>query len=119
MPRHVRAGDTVIVTSGDHKGKTGEVVRVIPDKHQVIVKGVNLRTKHLRPTQANPKGGVVQREAPIHISNVSPVVDGKPTRVRFETGADGKKKRIAARTGQPIPTSARKRKGERVRTDTL
>lgn len=119
MPRHVRAGDTVIVTSGDHKGKTGEVVRVIPDKNEVIVKGVNLRTKHLRPTQANPKGGVVQREAPIHISNVSPVVDGKPTRVRFEIGADGKKKRIAVRTGQPIPTSARKRKGERVRTDTL
>ncbi|KAA0216044.1 MAG: 50S ribosomal protein L24 [Leptolyngbya sp. PLA3] len=117
MPRHVRAGDTVIVTSGDHKGQTGEVVRVLGER--VLVKGINMRTKHVKPTRLSPQGGVVQRESPIHISKVSPVVDGKPTRVRFECGADGKKKRIAVRTGQPIATSARKRKGEKVRTDTL
>ncbi|RMH13894.1 MAG: 50S ribosomal protein L24 [Planctomycetota bacterium] len=119
MARHVRAGDTVIVTSGDHKGATGEVIRVIPEKDQVIVKGINLRTKHIRPTQQSPQGGKVQREAPIHISNVSPVVDGKPTRVRFETREDGKKVRVAVRSGEVISATARKRKGDKVRTDTL
>lgn len=117
MPRHVRAGDTVIVTSGDHKGQTGEVLHVLGQ--QVVVKGINLHTKHVKPTRLSPQGGMVQRESPLHISKVSPVVDGKPTRVRFETGSDGKKKRIAVRTGQPIASSARKRKGEKVRTDTL
>ncbi|MEZ6244128.1 MAG: 50S ribosomal protein L24 [Phycisphaerales bacterium] len=102
MARHVRTGDQVIVTAGDHKGQTGEVARVIPDKDQVIVKGLNLRTKHMRPTQLNPQGGIITKEAPIHISNVSPVVDGRGTRVRFVVKEDGSKTRVAARGGKVI-----------------
>ncbi|MDF1809800.1 MAG: 50S ribosomal protein L24 [Phycisphaerales bacterium] len=102
MPKHVRKGDTVIVTSGDHKGVTGEITDVITKSDQVIVKGVNLRTKHIRPTQINPQGGIVSIEAPIHISKVSPVVDGKPTRVRFETATDGSKNRVAVRNGKSL-----------------
>lgn len=102
MPKHVRKGDQVIVTSGDHKGVTGEITEVITKSDQVIVKGVNLRTKHIRPTQLNPQGGIVSIEAPIHISKVSPVVDGKPTRVRFETAKDGSKSRVAVRGGKSL-----------------
>jgi large subunit ribosomal protein L24 len=102
MPKHVRKGDTVIVTSGDHKGVTGEITEMITKSDQVIVKGVNLRTKHIRPTQLTPQGGIVQVEAPLHISKVSPVVDGKPTRVRFETAKDGSKNRVAVRNGKSL-----------------
>lgn len=102
MPRHVRQGDTVMITAGNARGQTGVVSRVIPEKDQVIVQNVNLRTKHMRPTQTNPQGGTVQREAPIHISNVSPVADGRPTRVRFQINSDGSKDRVAARTGRSL-----------------
>ena len=104
MPRHIRKGDTVIVTAGNDKGMTGEVLRVMPEDSRVVVQGVNIRSKHLKPTQANPQGGIVRREMPIHISNVSPVVDGKPTRVRFETKADGSKVRVAVRDGSVLHT---------------
>lgn len=102
MPRHIRKGDQVIVTSGDHKGQTGEVLEVITKSDRVVVKGINIRTKHVRPTQLNPQGGIVKKEMSIHISNVSPVVDGKPTRVRFETKPDGSKHRIAVRGGKSL-----------------
>lgn len=102
MPMHVRKGDQVMVTAGDNKGAIGEITEVLTKSDQVIVKGVNLRTKHLRRSQLNPQGGTVTIEAPIHISNVSPVVDGKPTRVRFETGKDGSKTRVAARGGKQL-----------------
>lgn len=105
MARHVRKGDQVIVTSGSHKGKTGTITRVItgqPGQERVIIKGLNLRTKHLRPTRFSPQGGIVTREASIHISNVSPVVDGKASRVRFVTKSDGSKVRVAARGGQEL-----------------
>lgn len=101
MPKHVRKGDQVIVTAGDNKGAVGEITEVLTKSDQVIVKGVNMRTKHLRRSQLNPQGGTVTVEAPIHISNVSPVVDGKPTRVRFET-KDGVKTRVAARGGKSL-----------------
>ena len=104
MPRHVRKGDTVIVTAGNDRGVTGEVLRVLPRENRVVVQGVNVRTKHLKPSQANPQGGTVKREMPIHISNVSPVVDGKPTRVRFEVKADGTKQRVAVRNGKALHT---------------
>jgi large subunit ribosomal protein L24 len=94
------------VNSGSHKGKTGTITQVInsvkPGQERVLVKGLNMRTKHLRPTRVNPQGGIVTREASIHISNVSPVVDGKPTRVRFETRADGSKVRLAVRDGSEL-----------------
>jgi large subunit ribosomal protein L24 len=104
MPRHIRKGDTVIVTAGNDKGVTGEVLRVLPKRDRVVVQGVNVRSKHLKPSQANPQGGILRREMPIHISNVSPVVDGKPSRVRFETARNGAKKRIAVRNGKELHT---------------
>lgn len=105
MARHVRTGDLVMVTSGSHKGKTGTITRVIAGENgggHVVIKGLNLRTKHLKPTRLAPQGGIITREAPIHISNVSPVVDGKPSRVRFTMKKDGSKVRIAARNGAEL-----------------
>ncbi|NBC10913.1 MAG: 50S ribosomal protein L24 [Planctomycetes bacterium] len=102
MARHVRKGDTVMVTAGSDKGRQGKVLRVIPEDDRVVVEGINVRTKHARPTQSNPQGGVLHREMPIHISNVSPLAEGKPTRVRFQTKGDGSKVRLAARTGEQI-----------------
>jgi large subunit ribosomal protein L24 len=99
MARHVRKGDTVIVISGSHKGKTGRIREIITKKDRVIVEGVNMVTKHQRPTRINPQGGVISKEASIHISNVCPVVDGKPTRVRFSTKANGHKVRTAVKGG--------------------
>lgn len=108
MARHVRKGDTVMVTSGENKGAVGTIMRVDTKKNRVYVKGVNLVTKHLRPTRIAPQGGIVTREAPIHISSVSPVVDGKPTRVRFQVNPDGSKLRVAVRGGKPIGDPVRK-----------
>lgn len=102
MAKHVRKGDTVIVTSGDFKGTVGEVLNVDTKDSKVLVKGVNLRTKHVKPRAQGQVGGIVQREMPIHISKVSPVVDGKATRVRFVTKPDGSKWRVAARGGQEL-----------------
>jgi large subunit ribosomal protein L24 len=102
MARHVRKGDLVMVTSGSHKGESGTIMRIDTKKDRVFIKGMALRTKHLKPTRINPNGGIITKEAGIHISNVSPVVDGKPTRVRFQTKKDGSKVRVAARGGQEL-----------------
>ncbi len=102
MPAHVRKGDTVFVRSGSAKGQTGEIVRIDVKHSRVFVKGVNMRVKHMKPTQAAPQGGIVQREMPIHISNVSPVADGKPSRVRFVTKQDGSKVRVAVKGGAEL-----------------
>ncbi len=93
--RHVRKGDQVMVTAGSYKGQTGEISRVLTKSDRVIVKGVNLKTKHVRPTRVSPQGTIITKEASIHISNVSPVVDGKPSRVRFRVNNDGSKDRVA------------------------
>ncbi len=103
MPSNIRKHDSVMVISGAHKGKTGEVVRVLPDKDQVVVQGVNLRTKHVKPTRMSPRGGIITKEAPLHVSKVSLVDDGKPTRVRFQIRDDGSKVRVSARSGKVIP----------------
>jgi large subunit ribosomal protein L24 len=107
MARHVRKGDKVMVVSGSHKGKTGTITRVISGadagSERVVIKGLNLRTKHLRPTRTAPQGGIITREAPLHISNVMPVdSQGKPTRVRFVSKPDGSKVRVAATTGEEL-----------------
>jgi large subunit ribosomal protein L24 len=102
MPAHVKKGDTVYIRSGDNKGMTGEVIRVNTKSDSVVIKGINLRTKHMRPSQANPQGGVITREAPIHMSKVSPVVNGKPVRVGFKTKADGSKVRVARSGGKEL-----------------
>jgi len=110
MAQHVRKGDLVYIRSGDDRGRTGKVLRVVPKKQQFIVEGVNVHRKHVRPSEKNPQGGVVDIELPVHISNVSPVADGKPTRVRFETRPDGSKVRIAVKTGEVLGTELKKAK---------
>ena len=108
MARHVRKGDLVQVIAGDAKGTQARVLRVIPADDKVVVEGVNVRTRNIRPTQQNPRGGQVQKEMPIHISNVQPVVDGKPTRVRFQNREDGSKIRVAATNGEQLGPELRK-----------
>ena len=97
----IKKGDQVIVLSGKDKGKTGTVTASMPKDGKVIVGGVNVATRHKKPTQANPQGGLEKIEAPLHVSKVAHVVDGKPTRVRFEV-QDGKKVRVAVKTGAKI-----------------
>ena len=98
----IRKGDTVVVLSGKDKGKTGEVVRSMPKESKVVVAGVNVAARHRKPSQVNPQGGIDRKEAPLHVSKVAiATADGKPTRVRFEE-RDGKKVRVAAKTGELI-----------------
>ena len=105
MARHVRKGDTVMVIAGDNKGKTGEVLRVIPKEDRVVVKGLNLRVKHIKPSRLTPQGGIVSREGSIHISKVQPLgEDNKPSRVRFQTRDDGSKVRVAVNGGKVLGT---------------
>lgn len=108
MARHIRKGDLVFIRTGDDRGRTGKIMRVIPDNDQVVVEGINVRKKHVKPTQANPQGGLIEKEMPIHISNVSPVADGKPTRVRFQTKPDGSKIRVAVVNGEQLGPELRK-----------
>jgi large subunit ribosomal protein L24 len=99
----IRKGDKVVVLSGKDKGKTGDVLRAMPKDGKVIVSGVNIATRHRKPTQVNPQGGLERREAAMHVSKVA-IADpktGKPTRVRFET-KDGKKVRVAVKSGELI-----------------
>lgn len=118
MPRHIRKGDNVIVRAGrkEDRGRTGEVLRILtdtanPNAEKVVVKGVNVRTKHIKPSEDNPQGGTISLEMPIHISNVSPVdKNGKATRVRYETKADGSKVRLAASTGEQLGPELKKAK---------
>lgn len=99
----VKREDTVVVIAGKDKGKTGKVVKVFPKTNKVIVEGVNVVTKHQKPSAINPQGGIVNKEASIHISNVMPLdpETGKGTRVRFEM-RDGKKVRVAVKSGKEI-----------------
>jgi len=108
MARHVRKGDQVMVLTGRDRGRTGKILRVLTDEDRVLVQGVNVRKKHLRRTQQNQQGGIIEKEMPIHISNVAPVVDGKPTRVRFETRKDGSKVRVAVRNGTQLGPELKK-----------
>ena len=98
----IKKGDRVVVLSGKDKGKTGEVTKRFPKELKVIVSGGNVATRHRKPSQANPQGGLDRFEAPLHVSKVAiATADGKPTRVRFET-QDGKKVRDAVKTGEKI-----------------
>ena len=100
----IRKGDKVVVLSGKDKGRTAEVVRAMPKEGKVVVSGVNVHARHRKPSQINPQGGIERKEAPLHVSKVAIVdpKDGKATRVRFETAKDGKKVRVAARSGEKI-----------------
>ena len=98
---HIKKGDTVYVNSGEDKGKTGRVLKVLVDKNRAIVEGINMVTKHNKPSAANQAGGITTKEAALHISNVMLVVDGKATRVGFQMDGD-KKVRVAKATGKVI-----------------
>jgi large subunit ribosomal protein L24 len=98
----IKKGDRVVVLSGKDKGRTGDVVRAMPKEGKVIVSGINVHARHRKPSQTNPQGGIERKEAPLHMSKVAiATADGKPSRVRFEV-RDGKKVRIAAKTGELI-----------------
>jgi len=98
----IKKGYKVVVLSGKDKGRTGEVVRAMPKGGKVIVSGINVHARHRKPSQTNPQGGIERKEAPLHVSKVAiATADGKPSRVRFEV-RDGKKVRVAAKTGELI-----------------
>src|SRR5881394_1256756 len=104
MARHIRSGDNVIVIAGRVKGKTGKVLRILTAKDRVVVEGVNRVWKHVRPSQRTPQGGRIQKDAPIHVSNVMPIDPGggnRVTRIRTEV-RDGQKHRIAVRSGTDL-----------------
>ena len=101
---HIRKGDTVKVIAGNSNGKTGKVLEVIVAKQRAIVEGVNIVTKHVKPSAANPEGGIEKTEASIHISNLM-VVDpsnGEATRVGRKLNADGRLERYSKKTGEFI-----------------
>lgn len=101
---HVKTGDTVIVIAGKEKGKKGKVIATYPKKDRVVVEGLNLVKRHTKPSQNNPQGGIITKEAAIHVSNVM-LVDpesGKPTRVKMVQQADDTKVRTAVKSGKAI-----------------
>ncbi|MGV2942216.1 50S ribosomal protein L24 [Mesobacillus sp. LC4] len=100
---HVKKGDKVMVISGKDKGKTGIILEAYPKQSRVLVEGINIVKKHAKPSQVNPQGGILNQEAPIHVSNVMPVdpKSGKPTRVGY-TVENGKKVRVAKNSGEVL-----------------
>jgi len=104
MAAKIKKGDHVIVIAGKDKGRKGEVVKVFPKESRVVVKGVAMVKRHVAPSQADPEGGIKQFEAPIHVSNVAHMdpKNGSPTRVGFKTLKDGKKVRVARKSGEVI-----------------
>ena len=103
MAAKIKKGDRVIVLAGKDKGRTGEVIEVNPKENRALVRGVNMVRKHQRQT-ANQEGGIISKEASIHISNLAMTdpKDDKPTRVGFKTLNDGRKVRVAKRSGETI-----------------
>ena len=99
----IRKGDKVVVLSGKDKGRTGEVLRVLPKDDKAVVRGVNQVRRHQKQSQTQ-EGGIITKEAPIHLSNIAIAdpKDGKPTRVGFRVEKDGKKVRVAKRSGEVI-----------------
>ena len=102
MAAKIKKGDKVVVLSGKDRGKTGEVLKVIPTENRAVVRGVNVARRHTRQS-AKEQGGIVAKELPIHLSNIAIAgADGKPTRVGFRFTAEGVKQRYAKRTGDLI-----------------
>ncbi len=102
MAAKIKKGDNVVILTGKDKGRKGTVTKVMPTEGRVIVQGINMVQRHTRPSQANPNGGIVNKEASLHVSNVSHVdTNGKPTRVGFKIEGD-KKVRFAKTTGDVI-----------------
>ncbi|MBU6371441.1 MAG: 50S ribosomal protein L24 [Alphaproteobacteria bacterium] len=104
MAAKIKKDDVVFITTGKDKGKSGKVLKVLPREDRVVVEGLNVVKRHVKPSMADPNGGVKEKEAAIHVSNVM-IRDpqtGKPTRVGFKTLADGRKVRIAKGSGVQI-----------------
>lgn len=101
---HIRKGDTAIVIAGNDKGNKGKVLEVIKEKNRAIIEGVNMITKHVKPSANNPEGGIEKTEAPIHISNIMLVEpsNGEPTRIGRKLNEEGKSQRFSKKTGELI-----------------
>jgi large subunit ribosomal protein L24 len=101
---HIKKGDMVIVRAGVDKGQKGKVLQVQPAKDRALVEGINIVSKHSKPNQENPDGGIVKKEAPVHISNLSPIdpASGEPTRVGRRRDENGKLVRYAKKSGEEI-----------------
>lgn len=105
----LRVGDTVQVIAGSDKGKTGEILQILRKEERVLVEGVNMVTKHIKPSQADPDGGIVTREAPIHVSNVAFYDSKAKETVKLGYAIeDGKKVRINKATGKPVDKKSKK-----------
>ncbi len=100
----IKKGDTVVILSGKDKGKSGEVTKSLPRDGKVVVSGINIMTRHKKPSQSDPNGGLEKIEAPMAVSNVALAdpKDGKPTRVGFKVLEDGRKVRFAKRSGEVV-----------------
>ena len=99
---HIKKGDTVYVNSGIDKGKTGRVLDVLVKEQRAIVEGINLVSRHTKPDAKSPQGGIIKKEAAIHISNLNPVEKGKPVRVGRKLNEDGRLVRISKKSGEEI-----------------
>jgi len=100
--QRIKKNDTVKVIAGNDKGKEGRVLAVYPAKNRLIIEGVSMIKKHTRPTQENPKGGIIEKESPIDMSNVALIFEGKVTKVGYKKLNDGKKVRVCKKTGELI-----------------
>jgi len=98
----ITKGDTVQVITGNDKGKTGRVIKIFPDKNRIVVEGISVVKKHSRPTQDNPQGGIIEKEAAIHISNIMLVVGGTATRVGYKLLNDGRKVKFSKTSSEVI-----------------
>jgi large subunit ribosomal protein L24 len=103
VPARIRKGDRVVLLSGKDKGKSGIVMEVRPGEERVLVEGLNMMKRHTKPRPPNEPGGVIERPAPVHLSNVALIdpKDQRPTRVRIEE-IDGKRVRVSARSGEKL-----------------
>ena len=101
---HIKKGDTVYVNTGEDKGKTGRVLEVLVDKQRAIVEGVNMVSKSTKPNAKSPQGGIIKKEASIHISNLNPLdpKTGKPTRIGRKLNEEGKLVRVSKKSGEEI-----------------
>jgi len=99
---HIKKGDTVFVNSGEYKGKTGHVLEVLVKEQRAYVEGINMVSKHTKPNSKSPQGGIIKKEAPIHISNLNPLEKGKPVRIGRKRNAEGKLVRISKKSGEEI-----------------
>jgi len=103
MKIKIKKDDNVLVIAGEHKGSEGKVIKIIREKNRAIVEGVNMIKKHAKPSAQNPQGGIIEKEAAIHVSNLSLVSsEGNATRVGFRIEEDGKKVRFAKKNNEEV-----------------